>query len=131
MEGGSGARSSGEGRTPPERRGGLGFKDRQPLLCDVPARPDADRGNSAVRWRSIASRAGSASKCAHRGTTRGGHGFPRHPGVRAHLGKALRLGRRAGGSDAEGGRHQAAWRAPGVSAGVTSRRAIANPTGPV
>jgi hypothetical protein len=38
---------------------GLGFKDGQPLLCDVPARPEADRGSSAVRWRGIA---GSASR---------------------------------------------------------------------
>jgi hypothetical protein len=38
---------------------GLGFKDGQPLLCDVPARLEADRGSSAVRWRGIA---GSASR---------------------------------------------------------------------
>jgi hypothetical protein len=76
MEGGGGARSSGEGRTLPGRRVGLGFKDGQPLLWDVAAHPDADRGSSAIRRRVIEGRAGSASRCAHRGTTRGEHGFP-------------------------------------------------------
>jgi hypothetical protein len=93
------------------------------LLCDVPVRPEADRGSNSVRRRGVAGRAGSANKCARRGATRGGHGLPWHPGVRAHLGKALRLGRRAGGSDAEGGKHPAARRAragaPGVPAGAT------------
>jgi hypothetical protein len=50
---------------------------------------------------------------AHQGTTRGGRGFSRRPGVRACLEKALRLGRRVSGSDAEDGRHHAAQRARG------------------
>jgi hypothetical protein len=92
---------------------GLGFKDRQPMLCDVPPRPEADWGSSAVRRRDIVGRVGSASRYAHRGATRGGHGLLWHPRVRARLRKALHLGRRAGGSDAEGGRHPTAWRARG------------------
>jgi hypothetical protein len=50
MVAGGGARSSG-GRTPAGRRAGLGFKDGRPLLRDVPARQDADRGSSAIRRR--------------------------------------------------------------------------------
>jgi hypothetical protein len=100
----------GRGCTPPVRRVGSVLKTAGRCHVTFPRAPMLTRAETS--YDGAATRA-APSGCAHREATRSGRGFPRRPGVRACLGKALRLGRRAGGSDAEDGRHPAAWRTRG------------------
>jgi hypothetical protein len=78
--------AEGERRTPPEKARGLGFKDGSRCYATL---LHAQRLTGAA---AVYGGAGSASRSARGEVTRGGHGLPWHPGVRARLGKALYLG---------------------------------------